>query len=139
MRYYRVEYTDNIPAGFGGVAKGPFIKILTKYRHDLGLLEHEKTHARQWWAWFLAVTLVAGALSFMVDPTIGLALMTWGPFMQQSVYRICRPYRQWSEVQAYRVQLGAGRYGSSAFAVNALVKKYNLRLTPEKAKRLLRI
>jgi hypothetical protein len=44
-----VIYTDNLPERFGGLFCGLWIKIRPKYKHDLGLLEHELTHARQFW------------------------------------------------------------------------------------------
>lgn len=140
MRHYSVEYTDDIPAGFGGVTRGPFIRILKKYRHDQGLLEHEKTHVRQWWAGIgimlvlAAVVGLCGGPSEVVGGLIGLSAGA-----HPVLYLICRPYRQWAEVRAYRIQLGVGRYASPSFAVDALVNKYNLRLTAEEARRLLRI
>lgn len=51
-------YTDNLPAHAGGMTRGPFIFIRPKYKGDVGLLEHEKTHVAQWWI----VTLLAVAI-----------------------------------------------------------------------------
>ncbi len=139
MRYYHVKYTDDIPVGFGGQAKGPFIRIAHRYLYDQGLLEHEKTHVRQWWGWFLGVTLLALAAALLLAPGIGLPFLGWAPFMHQVIYRCCRPYRQWAEVRAYRIQLRTGHYASAEFAVDALAFKYRLRLTKAKARALLRL
>lgn len=140
MRYFRVEYTDVLPADFGGTTKGPFIRIRPQYRHDQGLLEHEKFHVRQWWSGIgimlvlAALVGICGGSGDVVGGLIGLAAG-----VHPLAYMVCRPYRQWSEVRAYRIQLGVGRYASSAFAVDALVSKYQLRLTREEARRLLRL
>lgn len=47
MRFYLVQYTEKLVNGFGGTAQGPLIKMLSKYKDDAGLLEHEKTNVRQ--------------------------------------------------------------------------------------------
>ena len=47
MKYFSIKYVNKIVNGFGGTAQGPFIKILSKYKDDAGLLEHETTHVRQ--------------------------------------------------------------------------------------------
>ena len=49
MRYYILWYTDKLPPDVGGRANGPFIRIKKKWKGDIGLLEHEKCHVRQWW------------------------------------------------------------------------------------------
>ena len=135
MNYYRIVYTEKISNGFGGTAQGPFIKILSKYKDDAGLLEHEKVHVRQWYA-VLVLVLLSGLLTLLVSPSLwplcGLAL-----FGHQLLYKFVRPYRRWCEVQAYRKQLITGDYDSSDFAVAALVEKYDLSLSVHKAKALL--
>jgi len=44
-----VFYTDKVKEGFAGVCVGPWVKIRPEYKHDEGLLQHELTHAKQWW------------------------------------------------------------------------------------------
>lgn len=44
------------------------------------------------------------------------------------------PYRRWCEVRAYRKQIATGGYTSNAFAVTALVKKYDLGLCVDEAR-----
>ena len=44
-----ITYTDNLPEVMGGWAKFCFIKILNKYKDDIGLLNHELTHVKQFY------------------------------------------------------------------------------------------
>lgn len=136
MKYYWIRYPIELANGFGGVAKGPFIKVLPKYKDDAGLLEHEKAHVRQWYAllalWLMFCTLLTLLVSPSLWPLYGVA-----PFAHQLLYRFVRPYRRWSEVQAYSKQLATGGYDSSDFAVTALIEKYDLNLSADKAKALL--
>lgn len=136
MKYYLIKYAEKLPNGYGGTAQGPLIKVLTKYKDDTGLLEHEKTHVRQWYFWLAAGLLLCTALTLSVSsslwPLFGLA-----PVLHPLLYKFVRPYRQWCEVQAYRKQIAVGGYTSNDFAVTALVEKYGLGLSREKAEALL--
>lgn len=140
MRYYLLKYTDTVPSGFGGVSNGPCIRILPKYRADRGLLEHEKFHVRQWWGGFALALLIALSASLCGLVVVAALFLGCSLGLHPVLYRLIRPYRQWSEVRAYRIQLG--QYGPSAnadFAVRALVEKYSLGLTHDEARRLLRL
>jgi hypothetical protein len=68
-------YTEKLPAGCGGCANGPIIRIRPRYQNDKGLHEHEAEHVRQWWR------------------TLGLHSL---------LYLVSRKYRLWAEVAAYR-------------------------------------
>lgn len=136
MNYYLVKLTEKIVNGFSGAAHGPIIKILPKYKDDYGLLEHEKTHVRQWYA-----ALVTGLLLSMLL-TLFLSLSLWplyglAPFLHQLLYKFIRPYRRWCEVKAYREQIAIGGYSSNDFAVTMLVEKYDLELSIDEARDLL--
>ena len=80
MQFYFVQYTDKLANGFGGTAQGPVIKILSKYKDDAGLLEHEKTHVRQWYAVLALGLLLCTLLTLIVLPSLwplyGLALFS---------------------------------------------------------------
>lgn len=65
MKYYFVKYTENLTEGFGGIAKGPIIKILQKHKDDVGLIEHEKTDVRQWYALLAIVLLLCTLLTLL--------------------------------------------------------------------------
>lgn len=136
MKYFIVKYVKELPNGFSGTAQGPLIKILPKYKGDTGLIEHEKTHVRQWYAvltiWLLLFALLSLVVSPVLWPVCGLA-----PLVHPVLYKLVRPYRQWCEVQAYRKQLATGGYSTGEFAVIALVEKYDLALFSDQAKALL--
>lgn len=138
MKYYWIKYTDSLPQGFGGTAQGPLIKLLAKYQHDMGLIEHEKTHVRQWYAVLALGLLLCTLLTLLVSPSLwpmyGLA-----PSLHPLLYKFVRPYRRGCEVQAYRKQIAIGGYASNEFAVTALVEKYDLRLGADEARELLRV
>lgn len=136
MKYYLIKLTESLPNGFGGTAQGPLIKLLPKYQHDVGLIKHEKTHVRQWYAvlgiGLLLSTLLALKVSPAFWPLYGLA-----PFFHQLLYKFVRLYRRWCEVKAYRKQIAVGGYTSNEFAVTALVEKYGLGLSVYEARALL--
>ena len=136
MKYFIVKYVKELPNGFGGTAQGPLIKMLSKYKGDTGLIEHEKTHVRQWYAalaiWLLLCALLSLVVSPVLWPLCGLA-----PLVHLVLYKLVRPYRQLCEIQAYRKQLATGGYSTGEFAVIALVEKYDLGLSSDQAKALL--
>lgn len=136
MKYYLIKCTPNLPNGFGGTAQGPLIKLLPKYQNDAGLIEHEKTHVRQWYAVMTLGLLFCALMVAHVSPAfwIGCGI---SPFLHQLLYRFVRPYRRWSEVKAYRNQIATGDYTNNEFAVIALVEKYDLKLSVDEAKALL--
>lgn len=136
MKYYLIKLSESLPNGFGGTAQGPLIKLLPKYQHDVGLIEHEKTHVRQWYAVLGIGLLLCTLLMLLVSPSLW-PLYGLAPFLHQLLYRFVRPYRRWSEVQAYRKQIATGGYVSNDFAVTALIEKYALSLTADEAKALL--
>ena len=136
MKYYFVKCAEKLTEGFGGIAQGPIIKMLHKYKDDVGLIEHEKTHVRQWYAVLAIGLLICTLLTLLVSlslwPLYGLAL-----FIHQLLYKFVRPYRCWCEVTAYRKQVAVGGYSSNGFAVTMLVEKYGLDLSVDEARALL--
>lgn len=136
MNYFLIKHTERLPNGFGGTAQGPFINLLVKYKDDIGLIEHEKNHVRQWYGVLAIGVLISTLLTLLVSeslwPLYGLAF-----FLHQLLYKLIRSYRRWSEVQAYRRQVSVGGYTSNDFAVIALAEKYDLDLSVDEAKALL--
>lgn len=97
-----VHFTDNIKDGFGGMAYGPYVKLRLKYREDEGLLQHELTHAKQWYR------------------TIG----THGIW-----YLLFERYRLQSEIEAYAVQAMQPMNWASDptdWMADAILAKYNI-------------
>lgn len=136
MKYYLFQLSESLPNGFGGTAQGPLIKLLPKYEHDVGLIEHEKTHVRQWYAVMALGLLLCALLALLVSPAFWIVCGV-APFLHPLLYRVARPYRRWSEVWAYRKQIAAGDYTTNEFAVTALVEKYDLNISVGEAKALL--
>lgn len=136
MKYYILKYTDELPDGFGGTTFGPTIRIRPQYQDDQGLLEHEKTHVRQWYALMGLGLAIVTAIVLLVSPAL-CPVAAVAPFLHTLLYKFLRPYRQWCEVQAYRKQLAAGGYANSDFALAALVEKYHLRLSIAETRSLL--
>ena len=136
MKYYLIKCTSHLPDGFGGIAQGPLIKLLRKYQNDVGLIEHEKSHVRQWYAVMTLGLLFWVVMVVQVSPAfwVGCGI---SPFLHQLLYRFARPYRRWSEVKAYRTQIATGDYRNNEFAVIALVEKYDLDLSVDEAKALI--
>lgn len=112
--YYLLFYTTSRPAGHAGSTTGPIVRICKDYKDDIGLLEHEKVHIQWWW----------------------LTLM-----LQMFIYPLCRSYRLWSEVKAYKKQLqyppanGADEYRH--IYAGFIADKYGLDISTEDAYKLL--
>ena len=136
MKYYLIKLSQSLPNGFGGTAQGPLIKLLPKYQHDVGLIEHEKTHVRQWYAVLAIGLLLCTMLTLLVSPSLW-PLYGLAPFFHQLLYKFVRPYRRWCEVRAYRKQIETGGYTGTEFALTALVEKYDLGLSVDEARALL--
>lgn len=54
MKSYNLIYVDNLPEGAGGRVSYPLfmlpeITILNKYKDDMGILNHEICHTKQFW------------------------------------------------------------------------------------------
>lgn len=137
MKYYSLKFTESMEDGFGGKARMWKIKILDRYRNDVGLLEHEKFHVRQWYYAMFATFVGAALLYWFAHPGWGW-LAVLGPFVHGRIYRN-KYYRKWSESKAYRIQLKAGDYLSPQFAINAMMHKYGLGLSERKARKALNL
>ena len=73
-----IKYTEKVSYGRAGTANMMFIRILPDARDDVGLLNHEMTHVRQWYR------------------TIGLHTL---------LYAWSERYRLSAEAEAYAVQV----------------------------------
>ena len=141
--WYFVRYTDKLPSWQAGNARLFIITLRKGKEHDIGLLEHEKCHVKQWWMLFLPLSVVGwtGLHFFCADPVLMIAstvIAGLAPALHVLLYLLVRPYRQWAEVQAYRVQIAKGNYRDNSFAIRALLNpKYKLKLTETQAAELL--
>lgn len=135
MKYYIVKYTDKLADMFGGETFGPLIKLREKYKDDTALLEHEKFHVRQWYAASgVGVAVIAG---LGLITSFAFTLLPLAFVLHQMLYKYIRPYRQWSEVKAYKVQIKAGKISNIDFAVDMLVSSYDLDIDDDEARKLL--
>ena len=106
-----VFYTNfGIPKPHAACARGFLIFIRPEYKDDIGLLEHEKVHVKQ----FLC--------------TLGL---------HSILYRLSERYRLWAEVQAYKVQL-IHSPGNEALFATFIAERYGLDISTAAAAALLK-
>jgi hypothetical protein len=130
-----IKYTDNLPEGIGGQANGPLIRIRPKYKGDRGLIEHELEHVKQWWvATLLSAVLIAAGLYHFNEPLYG-AIGSIG--VHGLLYKLIPAYRLWCEVQAHKVQAEYSPQSVGFFA-KRIATMYGLKITAEKAEKLLR-
>jgi hypothetical protein len=102
---FKVFYTNScIASRFAAETYGPFIFIRPSYSLDVGLLEHEKTHVKQFWK----------------NPLFGLFYM----FSKKSRFAY--------EAEAYREQLKYNPDKAELYA-SFLSTKYNLGITQDQA------
>jgi hypothetical protein len=133
---YLAFYSDDVPSNMAGKANGPIISIHTRFKGDKGTLMHEREHVKQWWFWVLLSGIAAAWLFYTGEPYWFFAFLP-GIGAHSLLYAMVAPYRQWCEVQAYKVQASYGSPDALPFYANALVVMYNLDITHEKALKLL--
>ena len=111
-----IVYTDDLPVGVGGEAGFLSVKIRLKYRHGVGVPQHQLTHIWQ-------------------------GIIIWP---HPLLYRYVRRYRQWAEVIAYRVQMrypdwsGGVNLSLNDAAMRLTLKRYDLRIEWDEARTLLK-
>ena len=112
---YTVIYSDNLPEEFGGYCHTPIIPmfgtcrivIRPKYKADVGLLNHELVHVKQYNR----------------------------NFFHGVLYSLSKEYRYKAELEAYTAQIKSYSYetiGEAMWIVNSLFNKYELGLSHEK-------
>lgn len=103
-----IFYSDRlVPKDSAACARGPFIFICPKYRGDVGLLEHERTHVKQWFV----VTAISIAVFIFFAHAIynrtSFPVFSITPFFMafnSVIYTLFPKYRLYSELEAYKVQ-----------------------------------
>lgn len=105
-----IFYTNRfVPSNSAGCTRGPVIFIRPEYKDDIGLLEHEKVHVKQWYR------------------TLGLHSL---------LYLFSKDYKLKSEVEAYKKQLEYSPESIDLFA-EYLSEDYGLNISVDKVKELL--
>ena len=87
---------------FAARTYGFIIFIKEAYKDDVGLLEHEKTHVKQFWK---------------------------NPLIFGLKYLLSKTFRLRVEIEAYKVQMKYSKPGSEVTFANYIISKYNLGLT----------
>lgn len=129
---------DSLPDGYAGVANGPIIRILKKYKDDKGLIEHEKTHVWQFWLCTVLGFIGLSILSrYNPQFTVALPLCT---SVGGLLYQFVPSYRLWSEVQAYKKQLSfsTDRERHATLYGIFVATKYRLKISAEQATKLIK-
>lgn len=150
-RWPLTTYTDKMPDGVAGDARGPFIRIRKGYEADEGLYQHELRHVKQWAlvgpvlglangaaAWFLAP--VGGLTPMQAALVLGIAAAIGGHGL---LYLLVTAYRRAVEVDAYVMQMlySNGRGGALTLddAAERLSRpNYRLGITVDQARETLR-
>lgn len=127
-----------LPPNYGGVAYGPFIKILEKYKDDVGLLKHELVHAGQFWIGGIISLLILAAMYHFNVPVEYWAISGVGLAFHGLAYLISDKYKLWAEVQAYKEQNKHYSDDRSLLFGSYIAKYYKLAITAEDAAELIR-
>lgn len=125
-------YVKTLPPNVGGCANGPVIRILEKYRNDIGLHEHELLHVKQWAAWSI-LTIPLLYVLYSIN-RLDLAYLAVIPLSIHSfLYMIFPKYKLWAEVQAYKVQAAQYKDNRKPLFAEYISKNYSLNITKEQA------
>jgi hypothetical protein len=111
FKFYTNKFLSKLLVGerFAAKTYGLFILIKDEYKSDSGLLEHEKTHVKQFWK---------------------------NPLFFGLRYLLSKDFRLKTEVEAYKVQMKYSKPGSELIFAKYIINKYNLGLTYEDTDRI---
>lgn len=130
---------DKLPNNFGGISYGPFIGIIKKYENDEGLMQHELTHASQFWkVGILFSSFVLFILSCLHFPVDYLWYSLLGFFLHGFAYLLFDKYKLFCEVKAYKEQLKYYDTDKTDLFVEFISTKYGLSVDKEEIKKLLK-
>lgn len=125
-------YVKTLPPNVGGCANGPVIRILEKYRNDVGIHEHELLHVKQWAAWSILMIPLLYVL-YSIN-RLDLAYLAVIPLSLHSfLYMTFPKYKLWAEVQAYKVQAAQYKDNRKPLFADYISKNYSLNITKEQA------
>lgn len=137
MRWPLTFYPAKLSGNQLGNSRFCFIWVLRDYKSSEAIYQHELTHVKQWACVSLAAVAGWFALCTYVPELRPYAnLAVFGLVLDQTLYTVLPAYRQWAEVQAYKVQVKWG--GSAEACALSLSRDYKLNLTQEQALQLLK-
>jgi len=137
MTYPLTFYVKSLSPNTGGEARGPIIRILEKYRGDVGIHRHEIVHVGQW----AVLSLLGLPIAYILHQIGRMDLMgvAFAPMaLHGALYSFVPAYKLWAEVQCYREQ--AKHYADDRLPLFAefIATHYNLDTTAEQALALLK-
>ena len=153
-----VRYTLALPEIAAGRQTKWFALLREGYENDAGLLEHELTHVRQWYALLgacaalgvllsAALWLLGGLLLWMAALAVMPGALVMGVYAHGRLYTVSARYRLWAEAAAYREQLrhypeddteDKRRLRFMLFAMFLTLPAYRLSITQDEAEAVMR-
>lgn len=143
---YWLQTTGQMDVNSNGKANGPYVRIRTSHKDDRGLIAHEvEGHVAEWWVITLISAIILSAIAYATQlyglSQLWMALPAFS-LMIQPLLRLVKPYKQWSEIRAYRIQL---KYPPASLDIEYhrdlyarfIAEKYGLDISKEEALRLL--
>jgi hypothetical protein len=119
---YPIWYTERgMTGGIIGWQRWFIIAIKPSHKGDVGLVQHELTHVKQWAALTLATGVVLGL--------IYMPLILCAPSIHAALYRFVRRYRGWCEAQAFGQQTKFYPDDRAVKFAGYLSRNYNLDIT----------
>ena len=121
--------------GKDGSTSGPFIVIDPKYKRDIPLLMHERTHAGQFW---LAATVwfaVFGGAYWLTGHIVAALLIIPGGGAHQILQKLLPAYHRYVVITAHRAQLrySDNPFDDAEFFAHHIAHHYNTGLTYSEA------
>lgn len=121
--------SEKMPSNAAGMQVWFVVKLRKAFRKNEPLIKHELEHVKQWWITTALFTALLGAVVYFLQPLWPIIALS--PFAHGALYTLIRPYRQWAEVSAHRVQVKAG--GNRESLAKHLSSAYKLKMTYDEA------
>ena len=119
---YPIWYTERgMTGGIIGWQRWFIIAIKPSHKSDVGLVQHELTHVKQW----AAVTLATGIVLWLIY----MPLILCAPSIHAALYRFVRRYRGWCEARAFARQTKFYPDDRSVKFAGFLSRNYDLDIT----------
>jgi hypothetical protein len=143
MNWPLTFFVTNLPVNCGGRTNLFVIRIPEKYKGDVSKQKHEEQHVWQWFTFFLLFG-VLGLIAMYIPSLVAFKQFSliigllFGAAVHPALYTIYKPYRQWAEAKAYKVQMGLPDLTGHQFTLDEaafeLSTTYNLGITIDQAK-----
>jgi hypothetical protein len=139
-----IFYTDKTLKSWQGGRQFWFFAIIRpEHKGKQHIVEHERVHIKQWYLTTFLAALAVGFSALVAHKHLGVSIDQLAPLVfapptaHAFLYLLVKQYRQWAEVQAYRVSL-AYRPDLLETYATVLATKYKLGLSIDQARELLK-